>query len=49
MKGKSDIQNVATISANNDESLGNLIAKAMEEVGKEGVFTVEEAKEFVLR
>jgi chaperonin GroEL len=36
--------NVATISANNDREIGNLIADAMEKVGKEGVITVEEAK-----
>ncbi|MFB6262365.1 MAG: chaperonin GroEL [Bradymonadaceae bacterium] len=38
------IQQVGAISANNDESVGNLIADAMEEVGKAGVITVEEAK-----
>jgi chaperonin GroEL len=38
------IQQVATISANNDEIIGKLIADAMEKVGKEGVITVEEAK-----
>ncbi|HRN91086.1 MAG TPA: chaperonin GroEL [Ferruginibacter sp.] len=38
------IQQVATISANNDETIGKLIAKAFAEVGKEGVITVEEAK-----
>ncbi len=38
------IQQVATISANNDEVIGKLIADAMEKVGKEGVITVEEAK-----
>ncbi len=38
------IEQVATISANNDETIGKLIAEAMEKVGKEGVITVEEAK-----
>ena len=37
------IQQVASISANNDSTVGNLIAKAFEKVGKEGVITVEEA------
>src|SRR5206468_7703001 len=35
---------VGTISANGDEPIGNMIAEAMEKVGKEGVITVEEAK-----
>ena len=38
------IEQVASISANNDESIGKLIAQAMQKVGKEGVITVEEAK-----
>ena len=38
------IEQVASISANNDDEIGRLIAKAMEKVGKEGVITVEEAK-----
>lgn len=38
------IEQVASISANNDESIGKLIAEAMKKVGKEGVITVEEAK-----
>jgi chaperonin GroEL len=38
------IKQVASISANNDESIGNLIAEAFDKVGKEGVITVEEAK-----
>ena len=38
------IQQIASISANNDESIGKLIAEAMTKVGKEGVITVEEAK-----
>ncbi len=44
VKGKSEISQVATISANSDESIGKLIADAMEKVGKHGVITVEEAK-----
>jgi len=43
-KGKKEISQVATISANNDTTIGNLIAEAMEKVGKDGVITVEEAK-----
>jgi len=43
VKGKS-IAQVGTISANNDEGIGEIIAKAMEKVGKDGVITVEEAK-----
>jgi chaperonin GroEL len=42
--GADDIKKVATISANNDSSIGDLIAEAMEKVGKEGVITVEEGK-----
>jgi chaperonin GroEL len=42
--GKKEIAQVGTISANNDKEIGNLIAEAMEKVGKEGVITVEEAK-----
>ncbi len=42
--GKKEIAQVGAISANNDESIGNLIADAMEKVGKDGVITVEEAK-----
>ena len=38
------IAQVGTISANNDETIGNIIAEAMEKVGKDGVITVEEAK-----
>ena len=44
VKDKKEIAQVATISANSDETIGNLIAEAMEEVGKDGVITVEEAK-----
>src|SRR5207342_839135 len=42
--GKKEIAQVATISANNDKEIGDLIAEAMEKVGKDGVITVEEAK-----
>jgi len=41
---RSEIAQVGTISANNDEAIGSLIADAMEKVGKDGVITVEEAK-----
>jgi chaperonin GroEL len=41
---KKEIAQVGTISANNDTEIGNLIAEAMEKVGKDGVITVEEAK-----
>ena len=44
VSGKTEIAQVATISANNDSSVGDLIAEAMEKVGKDGVITVEEAK-----
>lgn len=44
IKGKEEIAQVATISANNDKEIGALISDAMEKVGKEGVITVEEAK-----
>src|SRR6266540_2743761 len=43
-QGKKDIAQVGSISANGDETIGNIIAQAMEKVGKEGVITVEEAK-----
>jgi chaperonin GroEL len=43
-KGKKEIAQVGTISANNDSEIGELIADAMEKVGKDGVITVEEAK-----
>ncbi len=42
--GKEQIAQVGSISANNDATIGNLIADAMEKVGKDGVITVEEAK-----
>ncbi len=44
VKAKDKITQVATISANNDEEIGRLLADAMEKVGNEGVITVEEAK-----
>ncbi|MFS8071567.1 MAG: chaperonin GroEL, partial [Byssovorax sp.] len=43
-KDKEQIAQVATISANGDEEIGNILAEAMEKVGKEGVITVEENK-----
>jgi chaperonin GroEL len=42
--GRDEVEQVATISANNDREVGKLIADAMEKVGKDGVITVEEAK-----
>jgi chaperonin GroEL len=44
LPGKTEIAQVGSISANNDKAIGNLIADAMEKVGKDGVITVEEAK-----
>jgi len=44
LPGKTEIAQVGTISANNDRSIGDLIAEAMDKVGKDGVITVEEAK-----
>ncbi|HXA01591.1 MAG TPA: chaperonin GroEL [Cytophagaceae bacterium] len=44
ISGSNEIQQVATISANNDKEIGKMIADAMEKVGKDGVITVEEAK-----
>ncbi len=43
-KDKKEISQVASIAANNDKTIGNLIAEAMEKVGKDGVITVEESK-----
>ena len=43
-KGKADLQNVATVSANHDEEIGALIAEAIDKVGKDGVVEVEEGK-----
>ena len=44
IKGKSDIAQVGAISANNDKEIGDLLADAMEKVGKDGVITVDEGK-----
>ena len=44
IKGSQEITQVATISSNNDDAIGGMIAEAMEKVGKDGVITVEEAK-----
>ncbi len=44
VRGKDEIRQVATISANNDEEIGKIIADAMEKVGKDGTISVEEAK-----
>jgi chaperonin GroEL len=44
VKGKEELTNVATVSANNDRAIGELISEAMERVGKDGVVTVEESK-----
>ncbi len=44
IKDSSEIQQVATVSANNDSEVGKMIADAMDKVGKDGVITVEEAK-----
>ena len=44
VKSKEELTNVATVSANNDRALGELISEAMERVGKDGVVTVEESK-----
>lgn len=44
VNGKKEIAQVATISANSDEQIGNMIAEAMDRVGQDGVITVEEAK-----
>lgn len=46
VSNQKEIVQVATISANNDEEIGNIIANAMEKVGKNGTITVEEAKGF---
>jgi chaperonin GroEL len=47
VSGDSDVLNVATVSANGDSAIGEIIAKAMKQVGTEGVITVEEAKGIV--
>jgi len=44
VSGKEDIANVASISANNDREIGQIMANAMDQVGKDGVITVEEGK-----
>ncbi len=44
VEGRTEIAQVGSISANNDQTIGNLIADAMEKVGKDGVITVEESK-----
>src|SRR2546421_7889673 len=44
ISGKAEITNVASISANNDREIGEIMANAMEKVGKDGVITVEEGK-----
>ncbi|MCY3975429.1 MAG: chaperonin GroEL [Simkaniaceae bacterium] len=46
VKNSNEIAQVGTISANNDEEIGNIIAKGMERVGKDGTITVEEGKGF---
>lgn len=46
VEGKHQIEQVATISANNDKEIGQIIAEAMDRVGKDGTITVEEAKGF---
>tara|TARA_R110000851_G_scaffold11584_2_gene40441 strand:+ start:819 stop:2444 length:1626 start_codon:yes stop_codon:yes gene_type:complete len=43
IKGNDEIRQVGTISANNDTSIGNIIAEAMDKVGKDGIITVEES------
>lgn len=47
VSGHKEISQVGTISANNDKEIGDILAKAMEKVGKEGVITVEESKTFM--
>jgi chaperonin GroEL len=44
VKTKKDLENVATVAANNDNEIGRIIAEAMDKVGKDGVITVEEGK-----
>ena len=48
IKGKEDIKRVATISANGDEAIGDMISSIMDKVGKDGVVTVEEGQTFGL-
>ena len=44
VKGKEELANVASVSANNDRKIGELVSEAMEQVGRDGVVTVEESK-----
>src|SRR5262245_18784614 len=44
VKGKKELENVASVASNNDAEIGKIIAEAMEKVGKDGVITVEESK-----
>ena len=44
VKGHQDIAQVGTVAANGDEEIGEMIAKAMDKVGKDGVITVEEGQ-----
>src|SRR2546428_8805640 len=44
VQGTKDLENVAIIAANNDTSIGSIIAESMDKVGKDGVITVEESK-----
>jgi chaperonin GroEL len=44
VKSNEEIAQVGTISANNDQEIGKMIAEAMEKVGKEGVITIEESQ-----
>src|SRR6185295_5222227 len=44
IKGKNDIEQIATISANGDSAIGKMISEAFEKVGRDGVITVEEGK-----
>lgn len=44
VRGEQELKNVASVSANNDRAIGDLIAGAMEQVGKDGIVTVEESK-----
>ena len=48
ISGKEEISQVATISANNDEEIGAIIADAMDKVGKDGVITIEESKSMAM-
>ncbi len=48
VKGREDIKRVATISANGDEEIGNMLANVMDKVGQDGVVTVEEGQTFGL-